>query len=163
VIIKHRRSDILTGFSAVWVTTAADLVGAMGRVVLEPAREYRRAATRSKKGEPGAQTPAAAAAAASAESFLKLPMHVLKAGAEIPVAVADGFYAITTLCGDKVQDHGPVTDWKSGMRVGGLVSTTENQHDSSGGLTAARASQQACSKVSLALPCTPIEGREMRA
>jgi hypothetical protein len=97
--------------------------------VLELAREYRHAATRSEKGEPGAQTPAAAAAAASAESFLKLPMHVLKAGAEIPVAVADGFYAITTLCGDKAQDHGPVTDWKSGMRVGGLVSTTEKQHD----------------------------------
>ena len=112
-----------------WVTTAADLVGAMGRVVLEPAREYQCAVARPKKGEPGAQTPAAAAAAAAAESFLKLPMHVLKAGAEILVVVADGFYAITKLCGDKVQDHGPVTDWKSGMRVGGLVSTTEKQHD----------------------------------
>ena len=127
MIIKHRRSDILTGFSAVWVTTTADLVGAMGRVVLEPAREYQRAVARPKKGEPGAQTPAAAAAAASAESFKKLPMYVLKAGAEILVVFADGFYAITTLCGDKVQDHGLVTDWKSGMRVGGLVSTTEKQ------------------------------------
>lgn len=129
MIIKHRHLDILTGFSAAWVTTAADLVGAMGRVVLEPVREYQRAVARSKKREPGAQTPAAAAAAASAESFLKLPMHVLQAGAEILVVVADGFYAITKLCGDKAQDHGPVTDWKSGMRVGGLVSTTEKQHN----------------------------------
>lgn len=124
VTIKHRRLDILTGFTAVWVTTAADLIGALSRVVSEPAREYQRTTTKSKKGEPSVQSPITAAAAASAESFLKLPMHVLRAGVEIPVVVADGFYAITTLCGDRVQDHGPVTDWKSGIRVGGLVRIT---------------------------------------
>lgn len=40
---------------------------------------------------------------------------------DFPLALADGLYAVPSLYGEKVRDHGPVTDWKSGGAVAGKV------------------------------------------
>ena len=41
---------------------------------------------------------------------------------DLPVAMADGFHAMPMLYGDEKMKRGPVSDWKSGMIVGGKVS-----------------------------------------
>ena len=43
---------------------------------------------------------------------------------DLPVAMADGFHNMPVLYGDKKMERGDVTDWKSGMAVGGKVSWT---------------------------------------
>jgi hypothetical protein len=39
---------------------------------------------------------------------------------DVPMAVADGFRYVPRLYGEEVRDRAPITDWKSGMVVGGL-------------------------------------------
>ena len=40
---------------------------------------------------------------------------------DVPLALADGLHAVPKLYGEKVRDHGTVTDWKSGGAVTGKV------------------------------------------
>lgn len=38
---------------------------------------------------------------------------------DVPLAITEGLRATPRLYGDKVKDHSPITDWKSGAMVGG--------------------------------------------
>ena len=57
-------------------------------------------------------------AAATAKSVGKFNMHLFKGRmADIPFAAAEGFRAVPKLYGEEVQNHGEVSDWKSGAVV----------------------------------------------
>lgn len=67
-------------------------------------------------------TGAAAAAGAAGKGLGKMGGGLAKGMLlDLPVAMADGFHAMPMLYGDKKIDRGIITDWKSGMAVGGKV------------------------------------------
>lgn len=67
-------------------------------------------------------TGAAAAAGAAGKGLGKMGGGFAKGMLlDLPVAMADGFHAMPMLYGDKKMDRGAITDWKSGMAVGGKV------------------------------------------
>ena len=97
------------------------MVSGLGAIVLDPYREYKLAATKSLSVG-GGSSPIEAALTASAKSIGRVPTTFLKnAAVDVPVAVADSFRSMARSCGDQVRDHGPVTDWKSGVEVAGKV------------------------------------------
>ena len=66
---------------------------------------------------------AAAAAGVAGKSVGKISGGLAKGVLlDLPVAMADGFHAMPMLYGDEKMKRGPVSDWKSGMIVGGKVS-----------------------------------------
>ena len=67
-------------------------------------------------------TGAAAAAGAAGKGLGKMGGGFAKGMLlDLPVAMADGFHAMPMLYGDKKIERGAITDWKSGMAVGGKV------------------------------------------
>lgn len=67
-------------------------------------------------------TGAAAAAGAAGKGLGKMGGGFAKGMLlDLPVAMADGFHAMPMLYGDKKIERGVITDWKSGMAVGGKV------------------------------------------
>ena len=120
--IKEKSRDVLTGFTAATVGTAADLVGALGSVLINPVTEYKLAAANRRDGGAGGASPSKAAVHASIKSIGRVPETLIKSGGVgIPVAVATGFRSMARACGDRVREHDPVTDWKSGAMVAGKV------------------------------------------
>lgn len=185
ITVERRRYDILTGFCSSIISTAADLVSAVGGVVLDPVAEHKRVLKQNKRAisrmnsmessratTPTSSTPIVplfhpekpvaarasaliqqpyipptnastattsrapsiaassmrsqthnhhkAAALASARSAARIP-HALLKGVVVtaPSAIADGMRSMPRLIGDDVKALDPITDWKSGIYVGG--------------------------------------------
>lgn len=78
----------------------------------------------SYNGESASERPGVAGrmAAASGKSLMDFGLRGTRAVAvDIPFAVTEGLKNVPSLYGDKVRNHGRVTDWKSGAVVGGKV------------------------------------------
>lgn len=69
---------------------------------------------------PGIGCTAARMAGASAKSFGSFNHRFFQGIlVDVPLATAEGLRNVPALYGDKIRDHGTVTDWKSGAMVGG--------------------------------------------
>jgi sterol 3beta-glucosyltransferase len=82
-----------------------------------------KAQTLQRENSDGASSGAGAATVAVGKGLGKISTGLAKGVMlDLPVAMADGFHALPVLYGDKKMKRGAVTDWKSGMKVGGKVS-----------------------------------------
>jgi sterol 3beta-glucosyltransferase len=100
----------------------------MGNVVGKSRKEYNN--MRGKPREDGTNHSGFQAGTIAAGKGLGgVGMALTKTAIDLPHAFTEGFHNIPTLYGDKVRDHGPVTDWKSGGIVGLKVRTALKYSD----------------------------------
>jgi hypothetical protein len=133
ILIRPKRWNVVTGFTSAILGSAADIAGSAGDMILDPYKEYKSVSARPSSASSSSQyspsqqrggtslSPTKAALQASAKGLGRLHMTALKSTVEIPVAVADGFRSMARQCGDRVREHEPVVDWRSGLRVAGEV------------------------------------------
>lgn len=95
---------------------------ALGNVVRAPIREYRKAQTLNRS-ESGNSSTANIVGKAASTSLGRFGTTIVKTGIDLPLALADGFRDVPRLYGQKVRDHGTISDWKTGGIVGGKVRT----------------------------------------
>ncbi len=151
IIIENRRWDIVTSFVAGSLEFSYDMLAAFGGIYSQPRAVHKNqerqlalargshrptnSSTRSPEDDPGegsSKENIARIVGASAMSIPKLPGTFVKGFlVDVPVAVTEGFRNTPKLWGEKVPDHAPVTDWKSGVAVAG----TTFVHQLAGGLT----------------------------
>lgn len=93
-----------------------DFTTALGGTFVDPYREYKRA----RFGE--GSSAGVAAAVAAGKGFGSMTTSLVKGTVfDFPLAVAEGLRNAPSLYGSETEDHGKVTDWKSGATVGAKV------------------------------------------
>ncbi|RDW75118.1 hypothetical protein BP6252_06260 [Coleophoma cylindrospora] len=118
IYIDVRRWDPFTATTSAAVNSIGNMGSALSDVVQTPMREYRKAQTLSRS-ESGNSNTANAVGKATSASLGKFGSALIKTGIDLPLAFADGFRDVPRLYGQKVRDHGPISDWKTGGVVGG--------------------------------------------
>ncbi|KAF4497109.1 sterol glucosyltransferase [Fusarium agapanthi] len=107
------RWDPLTAGASSVLGTATDATTALGGTFVGSYKAYKR--VRSGGGD----NAGLAVATAAGKGLGSMTTTLAKGGfVTLPVAVTDGLRNVPALYGDKVEDHGKVTDWKSGGIVG---------------------------------------------
>lgn len=147
ILIETTRWDPISGGTSAVMGTATGMAGSIAGIVTKPVEEYRdehkRRSSRpgsgvssieDEKAGPSEQPSAGSSqpntehsgslagrmAGASAKSFGRVGSTALKGMVvDIPMALTEGMRTVPHLYGSDVRDHGPVTDAKSGMVVGG--------------------------------------------
>jgi sterol 3beta-glucosyltransferase len=119
-----QRWDPVTGSVSSLMQTATNMTVAASGVFLGPHSKYQEAHRRSKANgtEINGASTAGAMVASSAKNLARIYTTMLKGTiVDLPLAVTEGLQMAPKLYGEKVQDHGNVTDWKSGFVVAGKV------------------------------------------
>jgi hypothetical protein len=102
------------------------MVSAAGGIFTAPYetyREARRQDTNNDERQKDSSKLASVMAMASVKSIGMFNLSLFKGTmVDLPLAVAEGLRTVPRLYGEEVQDHGVVTDWKSGFVVAGKVS-----------------------------------------
>jgi hypothetical protein len=102
------------------------MVSAAGGIFTAPYETYREAQRRDADNDDRQKDSAKLAsemATASAKSIGMFNLSLFKGTmVDLPLAAAEGLRTAPRLYGEQVQDHGIVTDWKSGFAVAGKVS-----------------------------------------
>lgn len=137
IIIENRRWDFVTSAISSQLELSYDILAAFSGFwrnprALHKAREQERRLARASTRQPGdavsieeetgesSSKNIAKMVGASAMSIPQLHGTVVKGFlVDVPVAVAEGLRNTPKLYGEKVPDHRPVTDWKSGFIVAG--------------------------------------------
>lgn len=120
--IKNRRWDPVTASTSAALGSLVDVGFSMGNIVGKSRKEYR--GMRSKPREDGtSHSGLQAGSIAMGKGLGGVGMALTKTAVDLPLAFTEGFHNIPTWYGDKVRDHGPVNDWKSGGVVGLKVRT----------------------------------------
>lgn len=135
--VENRRWDVVSGTVSSGIGLNYDLLAALSGVYRNPREMYKlkekqRARAISNSGASGSSiTPegetsdlttleVAKMVGASAKGLAQFTgVGVRGLLADVPVAVAEGLRNTPKLYGEKVPDHAPVTDWKSGITVAG--------------------------------------------
>lgn len=149
IIIENRRWDFVTGILSGSLEFSYDVLAAFGGFYSNPRailknKERQRAQARASSQHAASRRPSeedpgegsskdiVRLVGASAMSIPKLPGTFFKGlMVDVPVAMTEGFRNTPKLWGEKVPDHAPVTDWKSGV----AVASTTFVHQLAGGLT----------------------------
>ncbi|KAF2798871.1 glycosyltransferase family 1 protein [Melanomma pulvis-pyrius CBS 109.77] len=127
IVISNERWDPVTSTFSAGTRVVSDMTTKTTGMFLDPFMELRRSqainaaadANHSGTHQSGIKT-AGRMAGASAKSFGKMYMGIVKGMVvDIPFAAAEGFRAVPKLYGEDVQNHGEVSDWKSGAAVAG--------------------------------------------
>ncbi|EEU35053.1 uncharacterized protein NECHADRAFT_44809 [Fusarium vanettenii 77-13-4] len=124
ILIETTRWDPISGGASAFMGTATGVAGSMVGIVTKPVEDLSQRASYDS-AQPGPSTEhssslAGRMAGASAKSFGKIGSTALKGMVvDVPMAVTEGMRTAPRLYGSNVRDHGPVTDAKSGMIVGG--------------------------------------------
>ncbi|KAE9377348.1 glycosyltransferase family 1 protein [Stipitochalara longipes BDJ] len=148
ILIEPRRYDPVTSTTSAFMGVQMDVVEATAGLFSQPYKEYKsrqtqkasslksdstsmineasslqsngESSSRSSQVSKSSGSTAGAVAMASAKSFGNFYGKSFKGLAvDIPLAAAEGFKNIPALYGGQIRDNGPVTDWKSGVVVGG--------------------------------------------
>ncbi|KYK61809.1 hypothetical protein DCS_02953 [Drechmeria coniospora] len=108
--------DPLTAGAASLFGTVSNFTVALGGTFVDPYKKYRSALSSGKDKK----TASLASAAAAGKGLGQASGSVVKGAlVDMPLALAEGLRATPKLYGDTVEDHGKVTDWKSGGVVAG--------------------------------------------
>ncbi|KAK8906641.1 hypothetical protein QC760_005224 [Botrytis cinerea] len=112
-VIENPRWDPLTATSSALLGTIVDFSAVLWNTVADPYKAFNVAPdSRADK--------ISSTGGAIGHSMVALGGSITKATlVSVPMALADGFHAVPKLYGEKVRDHGPLTDWKSGGVVAG--------------------------------------------
>lgn len=109
------RWDPVTAGASSLLGVVTDFTSALGGTFVDPYREYKRA--RFNGGNS-----AGAAAVAAGKGLGSMTTSLVKGTVvDFPLAVAEGLRNAPALYGSEPEDHGKVTDWKSGATVGAKV------------------------------------------
>jgi len=135
--VENRRWDVVSGTVSSGLGLNYDLLSALSGIYRNPREMYKsrsrqRSRAVSTSGASGSNVgieeensdlttmEVAKMAGASAKGIAQFTgVGVRGLLADIPVAVAEGLRNTPKLYGEKVPDHAPVTDWKSGITVAG--------------------------------------------
>lgn len=114
-VIENPRWDPLTATSSALLGTIVDFSAVLWNTVADPYKTFKVAPdSRADKIN--------STGGAIGHSMVALGGSITKSTlVSVPMALADGFHTVPTLYGEKVRDHGPLTDWKSGSIVAGKV------------------------------------------
>ena len=94
-----------------------DFTSALGGAFIDPFKDVKRVRPDGTRRSAGTAT-----AVASGKALQGMTTAVVKGSlVDVPLALAEGLRNTPRLYGEKVQDHGPVTDWKSGGTVAAKV------------------------------------------
>ncbi|KAJ5238331.1 Sterol 3-beta-glucosyltransferase [Penicillium chermesinum] len=135
IIIENRRWDPLTGVLSSLTGTGLDMAKSTQDMFREPYREYKRArSSNSLEKSESAGSPSSGSssanrdpfetsgnmAGASLKAFGKFSASYFRGmTVDLPYAAAEGFRRAPQWYGEKPKDYGTVSDWKSGIKVGG--------------------------------------------
>lgn len=118
-IVENKRWDPLTAGASSTLGTITNFTSALGGTFVDPFIQMKR--VRDTGGDGGSMTNAALSTAGM--GVKGLGTSVVKGTlVDMPLALAEGLRNTPALYGEKVRDHGPVTDWKSGGVVAAKVS-----------------------------------------
>ncbi|KAF7889829.1 uncharacterized protein EAF02_002244 [Botrytis sinoallii] len=111
--IENPRWGPLTATSSALLGTIVDFSTALWNTVADPYKAFNVASdSRADK--------VSSTSGAIGHGMVALGGSITKATlVSVPMALADGFHAVPTLYGEKVRDHGALTDWKSGGVIAG--------------------------------------------
>ncbi|CAI7587687.1 unnamed protein product [Penicillium pancosmium] len=129
ILIVNRRWDPLTGVLSAATATGANMAKSTGEMFYNPYKEFKRSRTnatgdasssRSLEGRQDSFGTAGKMAGAGLQGFGKFSGTYLRGViVDIPHAAAEGFRRAPQLYGEKPKEYGHVSDWKSGIAVGG--------------------------------------------
>ena len=130
-IVEARRWDPLTSSLSSTMGISYEIGASLSGFWRNPQNLQKEASRqRDLSGEPvsgaSSKKDIAKMVGASAMSLPQVTGALLKGVAvDLPVAMSEGFRNAPKLYGEKVSDHAPVTDWKSGMAVAGKTFTQQ--------------------------------------
>lgn len=119
--IINKRWDPITGGASALIGSVTDTSMALGAMIRESQKEYNRNEDlgEGSSSSAGSSKPSRIAAVVG-KNLGKASGSLLKGiTVDIPFAFAEGLHGAPRLYGEKVQEHGQVTDWKSGAAVAG--------------------------------------------
>lgn len=137
MVIENRRWDPITSFASTTVGIAFDLISTTNDIWYAPYKMRTRPTSSksrlssientglgteiSRSASKGSQIKSSARYVGISAINLPKLLGVFAKGLAIdaPFAVAEGFRAAPRLFGEEVKDHEPITDWKSGLQLGG--------------------------------------------
>ncbi|KAF4495235.1 sterol glucosyltransferase [Fusarium agapanthi] len=106
-LVENERWDPLTAGASSVLGTMTDFTSALGGAFIDPFKDVKRV-----------RTDGTATAVASGKALQGMTTAVVKGSlVDVLLALAEGLRNTPRLYGEKVHDHGPVTDWKSGSTV----------------------------------------------
>lgn len=125
IVIINNRWDPITGGVSSLCGTAIDMGLSLTGIVTEPIKEYKTSQKQHQNHlgmEKNGGLLGLKMAASSAKSVGMFNLNLFKGTmVDLPMAVTEGLNATPKLYGEKVVDHGVVSDWKSGAKVAGKV------------------------------------------
>lgn len=131
ILIVNRRWDPLTGVLSAATGLGANMAKSTGEMFYNPYKEFKRSrsAQAESSSQPGSKSieqrhdsfgTAGKMAGAGLQGFGKFSGTYLRGViVDIPHAAAEGFRRAPQLYGEKPKEYGHVSDWKSGVKVGG--------------------------------------------
>ncbi|KAJ4050970.1 hypothetical protein NW756_003883 [Fusarium oxysporum] len=112
-LVENERWDPLTAGASSVLGTMTDFTSALGGAFIDPFKDVKRVRPDGTRRSAGTAT-----AVANGKALQGMTTAVVKGSlVDVPLALAEGLRNTPRLYGEKVQDHGPVTDWKSGGTV----------------------------------------------
>jgi sterol 3beta-glucosyltransferase len=115
--VENKRWDPLTAGASSVLGTMTDFTSALGGAFIDPFKDIKRVRPDGSHRSAGTAT-----AVASGKALQGMTTAVVKGSlVDVPLALTEGLRNTPRLYGEKVQDHGPVTDWKSGGTVAAKV------------------------------------------
>ncbi|KAF4950018.1 hypothetical protein FGADI_8464 [Fusarium gaditjirri] len=112
-LVENERWDPVTAGASSVLGTMTDFTSALGGAFIDPFKDVKRVRPDGMRRSAGTAT-----AVASGKALQGMTTAVVKGSLmDVPLAFAEGFRNTPRLYGQKVQDYGPVTDWKSGSTV----------------------------------------------
>uniref|UniRef100_A0A0D2Y1L5 Uncharacterized protein n=1 Tax=Fusarium oxysporum (strain Fo5176) TaxID=660025 RepID=A0A0D2Y1L5_FUSOF len=123
-LVENERWDPLTAGASSVLGTMTDFTSALGGAFIDPFKDVKRVRPDGTRRSAGTAT-----AVASGKALQGMTTAVVKGSlVDVPLALAEGLRNTPRLYGEKVQDHGPVTDWKSGGTVAAKLGSLEEAH-----------------------------------
>ncbi|KAK5791027.1 hypothetical protein VI817_006336 [Penicillium citrinum] len=133
ILIVNRRWDPLTGVLSAATGLGANMAKSTGEMFYNPYKEFKRSRTlndadgyssqsgsKSSNNRQDSFSTAGRMAGAGLQGFGKFSGTYLRGViVDIPHAAAEGFRRAPQLYGEKPKEYGHVSDWKSGVKVGG--------------------------------------------